>query len=222
LYERFFNLKGFSEGMLFAVDPETGTTMVTASGSWDVDKRALRREEVIPVTFEGGKLRILAPEGVKPKGPSVETWEVMSMLESVPRVRVRKTEDGTWTRDEEGDVEVPIVRAGIHAHVGVTRVDEDVVETVPANRRIFPYGFGCGTDLMCEVAEDAASRSRAITDPADPRAYVRWPMLYHGDAVLELWKPGVPGRPLGGLLDLYDPERMDAIDFTPDHLEQPV
>lgn len=223
IYERFFGLKGFSEGMIFAFDPDTGTTMVTASGSWDVDKRALRREEVIPLgSLRDGRLEVLAPEGVRPKGPSVEAWEVVSLLESVPRVRLSRSPSGAWILDPAGPVEAPIVRAGIHAHVGVTAVDEAVVETVPANRRLFPYGFGCGTDLMCEVARDAAARSRAIGDPDDPRAYVRWPMLYHGDTTVELWKPGVPSTPLEGLLDLYDPARTGAIRFTSDHLEQPV
>jgi len=97
-----------------------------------------------------------------------------------------------------------------------------VIETVPANRQLYPYGFGCGTDLMCGLAQDAARRARSINDPADPRAFVRWPMLYHGDTVLELWKPGRAGRPLEALLDLYDPARGGAIQYTPDHIHQPV
>lgn len=223
MYRRFLGLKGFSEGMLFAVDPESGTTMVTASGSWDVDKRALRREEVVPLGgVEGQRVRVLAPEGVKPKGPSVEAWEVLSLLEAVPRVRVSKSSEGTWRLDPEGPVEVPLVRAGVHVHVGVTAVDASVVESLPANRQLFPFGFGCGTDLMCEVVRDVARRSRALRDPTDRRAFVRWPMLYHGDTVVELWKPSVPDTPLEGLLDLFDPKRRGAIRYRPDHLEQPA
>jgi hypothetical protein len=221
-YNRFLGLKGFSEGMLFAVDPESGTTMVTASGSWDVDKRTLRREEVVPITRKDEVVVVLAPEGIRPKGPSVEAWEVLALLEAVPRVRVARHASGAWALDPDGEVEVPIVRGGIHTHVGVTGIDEGVVEVVPANREVFPYGFGCGTDLMCEVARDVAKRSRAMTDPDDPRRYVRWPMLYHGDAVVELWKPGVPARPLEGLLSLYDPDGLAAIEHTPDHVDQPV
>lgn len=221
-YNRFLGLKGFSEGMLFAVDPESGTTMVTASGSWDVDKRTLRRDEVVPITRKDEVVVVLAPEGIRPKGPSVEAWEVLALLEVVPKVRISRDDSGRWMPHPEGPVEVPIVRGGIHTHVGVERIDEDVVEVVPANREVFPYGFGCGTDLMCDVARDVAGRSRAIQDPDDPRRFVRWPMLYHGDAVVELWKPGASARPLGGLLDLYDPDGLAAIGHTPDHIHQPV
>ena len=223
VYERYLGMKGFSEGMLFAFDPGTQTMMVTASGSWEVDKRALRRDEVVAIGgMRDGNLLVLAPPEVTPKGPSVEALEMFAMLGSVPRVRLRQTVDGEWTPDPIGEVEAPIVRAGIHVHVGVESADPAVIETVPANRQLYPYGFGCGTDLMCGLAQDAARRSRAISDPADPRAFVRWPMLYHGDTVLELWKPGRAGRPLEALLDLYDPAGGGAIRYTPDHIHQPV
>jgi len=223
VYERYLGMKGFSEGMLFAYDPGTQTMMVTASGSWEVDKRALRRDEVVAIGgTRDGKLVVLAPPGVTPKGPSVEALEMFAMLGSVPRVRLRQAAHGEWTPDPIGDVEAPIVRAGIHVHVGVESADPAVIETVPANRQLYPYGFGCGTDLMCGLAQDAARRARSINDPADPRAFVRWPMLYHGDTVLELWKPGRAGRPLEALLDLYDPARGGAIQYTPDHIHQPV
>jgi hypothetical protein len=219
LYARFLGIKGFSEGMLFAFDPVTETLMLTASGSWDVDKRALKREEVVPVgeIAADGRLRVLAPEGVSPKGPSVEALEMRVLLDAAPTTRLARGEHG-WTVDLDGGVEAPIVRAGIHAHVGVRAVDPALIESLPANRRDFPYGFGCGTDLMCEVVRDVVSRSKAMNDPGDPRRFVRWPMLYHGDTVVELWKPGAGGRPLEGLLDLYE---SGAIDWTPDHITQP-
>jgi hypothetical protein len=224
LYERYLGIKGFSEGMLFAYDADSQTLMLTASGSWDVDKRALRREEVVAIgDRRGGKLQVLAPEGLpSPKGPSVEAWEMYELVLSVPKVRLARGADGEWTVDPDGPVEAPIIRAGIHAHVGVSAADERYIETIPANRELVPYGFGCGTDVMCDVARDSARRSRAIHDPSDPRLYVRWPMLYHGDTVVELWKPDAPPRPLEGLLDLYDPARLGAIDYTPDHIDQPV
>jgi hypothetical protein len=223
VYERYLGMKGFSEGMLFAYDPGTQTMMVTASGSWEVDKRALRRDEVVVIGgMRNGKLVVVAPPGVTPKGPSVEALEMFAMLGSVPRVRLRQTAHGEWTQDAKGEVEAPIVRAGIHVHIGVESADPAFIETVPANRQLYPYGFGCGTDLMCGLAQDAARRARAISDPADLRAFVRWPMLYHGDTVLELWKPGRAGRPLEALLDLYDPAKGGAIRYTPDHIHQPV
>jgi hypothetical protein len=228
LYRRFLGLKGFSEGMLFAYDPGLGAMLVTASGSWDVDKRALRRDEVVAVAgFEGDRLRVLAVDGAPPKGPSVEAWEMLALLESVPRVRVVRDTDGCWVPAGSGPggagaVEVPIVRGGIHVHVGITAADPALIESVPANRERFPYGFGCGTDLMCDVARDAALRSRAISDAGDPRSYVRWPMLYHGDTLVELWKPGVAAQPLDGLLDLFDPDAVSAIAYAPDHIDQPA
>ncbi|MGA2819503.1 MAG: hypothetical protein ABSF61_02435 [Anaerolineales bacterium] len=223
IYEHYLGMKGFSEGMLFAYDPGTQTMMVTASGSWDVDKRALQPDEVVMVGgLKDGKLQVLAPPGVRTKGPSVEALEMFSLLQSVPRVRVREAAPGAWRLDPAGTVEVPLIRAGIHVHVGVNSADEYWIESIPANRKLYPYGFGCGTDLMCGLAQDAARRSRAISDPADPRAYVRWPMLYHGDTAIELWKPGVPDTPLQGLLDLYDPTKVRAILYSPDHIDQPV
>lgn len=219
LYERFLGIKGFSEGMLFAFDPATGALMLTASGSWEVDKRALRREDIVPVgAIRDGEVVVLAPGGARPKGPSVEALEMRVLVDSAPSVRLRESGDA-WEVDPEGPLEAPLVRAGIHAHVGVEAADAELVETVPANREDFPYGFGCGTDLMCDVVRDVVRRSAAINDPADPRRYVRWPMLYHGDTVIELWKPGAPARPLEGLLDLYE---SGAIRHTTHHIAQPV
>lgn len=222
IYERYLGMKGFSEGMLFAFDPETRTVMVTASGSWEVDKRALHREEVVPIGgMEEGKMLVYAPEGVNPKGPSVEAMEMYTLLQSVPTVRLSRAEAGQWVVDPTGEVVAPIIRAGVHVHVGVDHIDETWVENIPPNRQDFPYGFGCGTDLMKELAQNAARRSRAIMDPSDPRCYARWQMLYHGDTAVELWKPGIPAQPLVGLLDMYDPQRVGAIRFTPDHIDQP-
>ena len=222
VYQRYLGLKGFSEGMLFAVDPLTGTSMVTASGSWDVDKRALHRDEVTAVSgIIDGRVQVQAPVGVRPKGPSVEALEVLSLLEAVPRVRVSRHGANGWRLDPQGDVEVPIVRSGIHAHVGVVSADDAVVETVEPDRQNFPFGFGCGTDLMCEVARSTVERSSAINDPADRRRYVRWPMLYHGEMVVELWKEGAKDVSFEGLLDLFDPAEGPAISFRSDHVDQP-
>ncbi len=222
IYQRYLGMKGFSEGMLFAFDPLTRTLMVSASGAYDVDKRALHRDEVAPIAgIKDGKIQVWAPEGVRPKGPSVEALEMYSLVCSVPTVRVSRNAQGDWVLDRAGEVEVPIIRAGIHVHVGVERIDETQIENIPTNRRTYAYGFGCGTDLMKELAQDAAHRSRAITDPTDPRRYVRWQMLYHGDTAVELWKPGISVQPLAGLLDMYDPAKVGAIAYTPDHIEQP-
>ena len=223
IYERYLGMKGFSEGMLFVFDPDTHTLMVTASGSWEVDKRALQREEIVPLggLSEDSKMLVYAPEGINPKGPSVEALEMYTLLQSVPTVRISKNDKGEWGLDPHGDVEVPIIRGGVHVHVGVKSIDENWVEDVPPNRQDFPYGFGCGTDLMKELAQNSARRSRAITDPSDPRLYARWQMLYHGDTAVELWKPNLPKQPLQGLLDMYDPHCVGAIQYTPEHIEQP-
>jgi hypothetical protein len=221
IYNRYLNMKGFSEGMLFAFDPDTDTLMVTASGSWNVDKRALKREEVVPIGgMQGHKILVYAPEGVKPKGPSVEAVEMYTLLMSVPKTRVSK-KNGVWVADPNGEKQVPMIRGGVHTHVGVTHIDEEWVEDMGLNRRDYPYGFGCGTDLMKQLAQDAAHRSKAIHDPTDPRVYVRWQMLYHGETVVELWKPGASDQPLQGLLDMYDPQRVGAIEYTYDHIDQP-
>ncbi len=222
VYQRYLGLKGFSEGMLFALDPATQTTMVTASGSWDVDKRALQRDEVTALSgIIGGRVQVLAPVGVRPKGPSVEALEVLSLLEAAPRVRLSPDGSGQWRLDPDGEIEVPIIRAGIHAHVGVVSADDRVVETIQPDRANYPFGFGCGTDLMCEVARSTAERSCAINDPSDPRRYVRWPMLYHGEMVIELWKEGAASVTFEGLLDLFDEVTGPAIDFRSDHIDQP-
>ena len=222
IYHRYLNMKGFSEGMLFIFDPDTDTLMVTASGSWNVDKRALKRDEVVPIGgMDGHKILVFAPEGVKTKGPSVEAVEMYTLLMSVPKTRVSKNANGVWVADPQGDKEVPMIRGGIHTHVGVVRIDEDWVEDMGLNRRDYPYGFGCGTDLMKQLAQDAAARSNAIHDPNDERLYVRWQMLYHGETVVELWKPGASDEPLQGLLDMYDPKRVGAIEYTFDHIDQP-
>lgn len=222
VYERYLGLKGFSEGMLFAVDPLTGTTMVTASGSWDVDKRALHRDEVTALAgIVDGRVQVQAPFGVRPKGPSVEALEVLSLLDAAPRIRLSPDGANGWRVDPEGQFEVPSIRAGIHAHIGVVSVDDAVVETIEPDRRNYPYGFGCGTDLMCEVARSTVERSSAINDPRDRRRYVRWPMLYHGEMVVELWKEGAENVTFEGLLDLFDNAQSNAIRFRSDHVDQP-
>jgi hypothetical protein len=222
VYERYLGLKGFSEGMLFAVDPLTGTTMVTASGSWDVDKRALHRDEVTALSgIVEGRVQVQAPVGVRPKGPSVEALEVLSLLDAAPRVRLSSDGASGWRLDPEGPIEVPIIRSGIHAHIGVASADEAMVETIEPDRKNYPYGFGCGTDLMCEVARSTVERSSAINDPKDHRRYVRWPMLYHGEMVVELWKEGAESVTFAGLLDLFDSAKSNAISFRSDHVDQP-
>ncbi|GGQ46346.1 hypothetical protein ACFFKE_27955 [Streptomyces mutabilis] len=220
LYREYLGWKRLSEGMLFLYDPDLDAVVVTASGSWDVDKRALRRDEVTVLHPHphGSRLRVLAPEGVDPKGPSVEAWEVCALLSAVPTVRLSRSAAGHWTLDPDGERTAPIIRGGVHAHVGVSRADDTVIESVPPNRDLYPYGFGCGTDLVADVATDTVARSHAVNDATDPRRYVRWPMLYHGEMAVELWKPGLPEQPLQGLLDAY----AASVRYTPDHVDQPL
>jgi hypothetical protein len=223
VYERFLGLNGFSEGMLFAIDPLTGTTMVTASGSWDVDKRALHRDEVTALSgIVEGRVQVQAPVGARPKGPSVEALEVLSLLDAAPRVRLTREGANGWRLDPNGQIEVPIIRSGIHAHIGVVSANDTVVETIEPDRKGYPYGFGCGTDLMCQVARSTVERSSAINDPKDRRRYVRWPMLYHGEMVVELWKEGAENVTFEGLLDLFDDAKGNAIKFRSDHVDQPL
>ena len=223
-YQRYLGIKGFSEGMMFVYDPDLQALVVTASGSWEVDKRDLKPEDVVVVDHRlaGGRLRVLTVAGAEAKGPSVEAWEVCAVMAAAPTIRVSKGADGRWRPDPNGLVEVPAVRGGLHAHVGVDDSDDELVETVPPDRKTFPYGFGCGTDLMVDVAAATVGRSQAINDPRDGRSFVRWPMLYHGEMALELWSPDSPEEPLTGLLDLFDPAGRAAISFRSDHIDQPI
>ncbi|WP_093796857.1 hypothetical protein [Streptomyces sp. Wb2n-11] len=220
MYREYLGWKRLSEGMLFLYDPGLDAVVVTASGSWDVDKRALREDEVTVLHPHphGGRLRVLAPEGVDPKGPSVEAWEVCALLSAVPTVRLSRSAGGHWVLDPDGERTAPLIRGGVHAHVGVSCADDTVIESVPPNRELYPYGFGCGTDLVADVAADTVARSRAVNDASDRRRFVRWPMLYHGEMAVELWKPGLPEQPLQGLLDAY----AESVRYTPDHVDQPL
>lgn len=223
-YQRYLGIKGFSEGMMFVFDPDLQALVVTASGSFEVDKRDLRPEDVVVVDhqLDGGRLRLLEVGGAGQKGPSVEAWEVCSLMAAAPKIRVSKDAGGIWRPDPEGTVEVPAVRGGLHAHVGVDEADDTLIESIPPDRASYPYGFGCGTDLMVDVAAATVRRSQAINDAADTRSYVRWPMLYHGEMAVELWTPDVPDEPLTGLLDLFDPAGRAAIAFRTDNVDQPV
>ncbi|MFI6585098.1 hypothetical protein [Embleya sp. NPDC050493] len=222
-YAMYLNLQGFSEGMLFAFDPDLDALVVTASGRWGVDKRDLSDGDLVAVDhrLNQGRLRVLAPEGMQPMAPSVEAWEVCALFEAAPTVRVGRNAAGHWEWDPNGTREVPAIRAGLHAHVGVSYADSTLIESIPPDRDRYPYGFGCGTDLMIDVARSTLAASRALHDPADTRRYVRWPMLYHGEMALELWGPGRPEEPLRGLLDLFDPQVLGAVRFHPDHIDQP-
>lgn len=223
-YHRYLGIKGFSEGMMFVYDPDLQALVVTASGSWEVDKRSLSREDVVVIDHHvaDGRLRVLSVAGSVSKGPSVEAWEVCAVMAAAPKVRVRRDHAGVWRIDPDGEVEVPAVRGGLHAHVGVKAADATVIESIAPDRRAFPYGFGCGTDLMVDVATATIARSSAVHDAADTRGYVRWPMLYHGEMALELWRPDSPDEPLTGLLDLFDPLGRAAIEFREDHIDQPA
>jgi hypothetical protein len=223
-YQRYLGIKGFSEGMMFVYDPDLQALVVTASGSFEVDKRDLRPEDVVVVDHKlaDGRLRLLEVAGAGQKGPSVEAWEVCALMAAAPKIRVSKDAGGIWRPDPNGTVEVPAVRGGLHAHVGVDEVDETLIESIPPDRATYPYGFGCGTDLMVDVAASTVRRSQAINDAADSRSYVRWPMLYHGEMAVELWTPDVPDEPLTGLLDLFDPAGRAAIAFRTDNVDQPV
>ena len=223
-YQRYLGIKGFSEGMMFVYDPDLQALVVTASGSFEVDKRDLKPEDVVVVDHElaDGRLRVLSVTGADAKGPSVEAWEVCSLMAAAPKIRVSKDASGIWRPDPNGTVEVPAVRGGLHAHVGVDEADETLIESIPPDRAAYPYGFGCGTDLMVDVAAATVRRSQAIHDAEDNRSYVRWPMLYHGEMALELWTPDVPDEPLTGLLDLFDPAGTAAIAFRTDNVDQPV
>ncbi|AQS72434.1 hypothetical protein [Streptomyces pactum] len=221
MYELYMGVRGYSEGMLFAYDPDLDCLMVTGSGSWDVDKRALTREQIVavdPHLVNGQRLRVLAPHDTLPLQPSVETWEICALMEAVPKVRVSRDDAGRWRFDPNGERLVPMIRAGIHAHVGVTGSDDSVIETIEPDRQQFPYGFGCGTDLTMEVARTTITRSAAVHDPDDHRRFVRWPLLYHGEMAVELWKPGLRQESFTGLLDLYG----TAVKYTPDDVPQPV
>jgi|GEM_PF-1053625 hypothetical protein len=223
-YQRYLGIKGFSEGMMFVYDPDLQALVVTASGSFEVDKRDLRPEDVVVVDHQlaDGRLRLLEVAGAGQKGPSVEAWEVASLMAAAPKIKVSKDAGGIWRPDPNGTVEVPAVRGGLHAHVGVDEADETLIESIPPDRASYPYGFGCGTDLMVDVAAATVRRSQAINDAGDTRSYVRWPMLYHGEMALELWTPDVPDEPLTGLLDLFDPAGRAAIAFRTDNVDQPV
>ncbi|MGC0417366.1 hypothetical protein [Embleya sp. AB8] len=222
-YLRYLNLQGFSEGMLFAFDPDLDALVVTASGRWGVDKRDLSPGDLVAVDhrLDQGRVRVLAPEGTQPMAPSVEAWEVCALFEAAPTVRIGRNAAGRWQWDPNGTREVPAIRAGLHAHVGVSYADPALIESIPPDRDHYPYGFGCGTDLMIDVARNTLAASRALHDPADRRRYVRWPMLYHGEMALELWGPDQPDESLRGLLDLFDPQALGAVHFHPDHIDQP-
>ncbi len=117
---------------------------------------------------------------------------------------------------------MPAIRAGLHAHVGVSHADSTLIESIPPDRDRYPYGFGCGTDLMIRRRPTPRWPPRArCTTRGDTRHYVRWPMLYQRRDGLELWEPTSPKRALRGLLDLFDPQVLGAVRFHPDHIDQP-
>ena len=69
-YQRYLGIKGFSEGMMFVYDPDLQALVVTASGSFEVDKRDLRPEDVVVVDHRlaDGRLRLLEVAGAGSEG----------------------------------------------------------------------------------------------------------------------------------------------------------
>lgn len=220
IYERFLNMKHFGEGMLCAWAPRLKLMMVTGSGGFGVDKRYLKREEVVPIGGVSDEdVLVYAPEGMATKGPSVETRELLEAFLQAPTVKLRETENG-WTIDPDGPVEAPLIRSIVHAHVGVMSVDDRFVEWVTPNKEKFPYPFSCGTDLMMDVTIDALSRSSALHDPQDPRTVVLWDFENHGIAAAELWKGKPRDHAVHLTLDMFDPDAIGAIRYTPDKIVQ--
>lgn len=198
-YKRFLNMANFSEGMLFVRDPKTGLIMTTASGSWNVDKRHLRRDEVSILTGidEEGYLQVAGVKGLKAKGPSVEAREMYKLMAKYSNIR-----------------------AGFHSHVGINDIDENIAEWV-RDYENYVHGFCCGTDHNERVTLDAGGRSEVINGLDLSRAIAVWRLRYHGIVAVEIENEITQGlQPFDHLLDAFDPNKTGAVLYDPHHIHQ--
>lgn len=199
IYNKFLNMGSFSEGMLFVRDPRTGLIMTTASGSWNVDKRHLKRNEVSILTGvdDKGYLQVAGVKGVKGKGPSVEALEMYLIMEKYTNIR-----------------------AGLHSHIGINDVDERIVEWLLANPN-YIHGFCCGTRQNASVSLDSADRSLVVTGKDPSRAVVMWFLKYHGIVAIEVENDKtINSPPFKHLLDVFDPKAIGAVMYDPNHIHQ--
>lgn len=134
--------------------------------------------------------------------PSVEADEFVAAILNSPRVRVAPHPCGRgYTRDPNGPISFPALRAVIHIHNGVERIDPQIiygqnalmlVEYIPANFKVAAYHVGCGRDQTLAISVDAVRRSRAIQNPYSSYLMAFFNAFGHSDNLLVATKP-LPG-----------------------------
>jgi hypothetical protein len=83
-----------------------------------------------------------------------------------------------------------VARSKLHGHRGVRSFNPAMVEHAPLDEAYYHYPVSCATQAQATSTQTAFSRSRALTDLADPRKLVFTILPGHGVMIAEKWQSG--------------------------------
>jgi len=231
LLQLYLGSQQWAEAAWLTVDPsgsilpDIGTIYMTATGGDGADKRHPTEQDVVPVgEVRGGKLQVFPVPGKETRKSSVEARELSKLIIESPKIRLKKV-NGFYIPDLDGEFVTSVWAAFLHLHVGYDQVDPRLVEHLAPNINIFPYGVGCGTDLMELMSQDNARRAEEIMQYRKPLMFI-WPVNRHGIIVAVPWErpiQGMDGNYHQGLetaLELIDPNSYGAVRINPHNIPQ--
>lgn len=188
----------YSEGCFSSWEPRLDALIATVTGSArPVDKGHLRDDDlavIVGVTATGQGAQVRHVEGLANTPPSTEAVEMMEMDGPLPRIAL----------GPEWDIQptVPVIRARLHGHRGVSAYDPRYVQFAPLDLPFYRYLVSCGTGAQAEGIRSAFARAEALLNPGDPRQVVFTVLPGHGVMIVEKWVPGtVPFQTIWEYMD---------------------
>ena len=199
----------YSEGCFATWDPILGALITTITGSArPVAKDSLTDDElaiISGVRSDGQGAQVRQVEGKRNDAPSSEAVELREMDFGLPTVRL----GFEW--DWQG--EVPVARSKLHGHRGVKAYDPSLVEHVPLDPPYYYYPVSCSTEAQARAIKAAFARSKALTNPDDPRQLAFTVLPGHGVVIVEKWVPGK--QPLQVIWEFMDDGRLEIDKLVP-------
>lgn len=176
----------YSEGCFSTWEPRINGLIATITGSArPVYKGSITEDDLailIGVREDGLGALTHHVEGKQNYSPSSESVEMLEIDSRLPKI----TLGPSWNISAP----VPIIRSKLHGHRNVTAFDPTRVEFVPLDPAYYHYLVSCATEAQARGIADAFARSKALTDPADPRPIAFTVLPGHGTMLVEKWIPG--------------------------------
>ena len=206
----------YSEGCFATWEPAVEGLIATVTGS----ARPVEKDEIgvndlaviVGVRPDGRGAQVRHVEGMANDPPSSEAVELMDMDRALPRIRLEP--------DWEVSAEVPVVRSKLHGHRGVRSYDPTKAEHVPLDPAYYQYPVSCATEAQARGIKAAFARSKALTEPNDPRQLVFTVLPGHGVVIAEKWIKGK--APFEAMWEAMDAGILDMDNHVPQGLLQYV